>query len=120
MSAATTVAGCPFCAIVRGEAPARITYQDDVVMAFEDIAPQAPFHELVIPRHHIDSLAAAAVTDVSMLGWILLVGRRRAIEAGYGDTGFRVVMNHGRDGHQTVGHAHLHVLAGRSLGWPPG
>jgi histidine triad (HIT) family protein len=120
LSAATTVSTCPFCAIARDGAPATITYQDDVVVAFKDIAPQAPFHELVIPRRHIDSLAVAVATDVSTFGWILLVGRRRAIEAGYGETGFRVVMNQGRDGHQTVGHAHLHVLAGRSLGWPPG
>jgi histidine triad (HIT) family protein len=120
VSAATTVSGCPFCAIARGEAPATITYQDDVVVAFKDLAPQSPFHELVIPRRHIDSLATAVVTDASMLGWILLVGRRRAFEAGYKDGGFRVVMNHGHDGHQTVGHMHLHVLAGRPLGWPPG
>jgi histidine triad (HIT) family protein len=111
---------CPFCEIVRKEAPAAITYEDDVVLAFKDTTPMAPFHELVIPRRHIDSLAAAVAGDGGLLGWILLVGRRRAAEAGVLDDGFRVVMNHGRDGHQTVGHMHLHVLAGRPLGWPPG
>lgn len=111
---------CPFCAIVRGEAPAAITYEDDLVLTFKDIAPMAPFHELVIPRRHIDSLAAVVEGDGDLLGRILLVARRRAEEAGAVQNGFRVVMNHGRDGHQTVGHLHLHVLAGRPLRWPPG
>ncbi|HVV51382.1 MAG TPA: HIT domain-containing protein [Polyangia bacterium] len=113
-------ATCPFCAIVRRQAHATITYEDDVVLAFRDIAPMAPFHELVIPRRHIDSLASTVAGDGALLGWMMLVGRLRAEAAGGVADGFRVVMNHGRDGHQTVGHMHLHVLAGRPLGWPPG
>jgi len=111
---------CPFCAIVRRAAPATITHEDDLVLAFKDIAPTAPFHELVIPRRHIDSLSSAAAGDAALLGWMMLVGRLRAEAARGAENGFRVVMNHGRDGHQTVGHMHLHVLAGRPLGWPPG
>jgi histidine triad (HIT) family protein len=115
-----TSGACPFCAIASREAPATITYQDGEVMAFEDIAPMAPFHELVIPRRHISSLAAAVDGDERLLGQLMLVARRRAREAGHAENGFRVVMNNGRDGHQTVRHVHLHVLAGRALVWPPG
>lgn len=111
---------CPFCAIARGQAPATITYQDTDVLAFKYLAPMAPFHELVIPRRHIASLAAADDADRGLLGRLMLVARRRATDGGHSDNGFRVVINNGPDGHQTVGHVHLHVLAGRALGWPPG
>lgn len=113
-------ATCHFCVIVRRHAPATITYEDDLVLAFKDLAPMAPFHELVIPRQHIDSLSSAGPGEGALLGWMMLVGRLRAHAAGGEENGFRIVMNHGRDGHQTVGHMHLHVLAGRPLGWPPG
>lgn len=111
---------CPFCAIARGEAAAAITYEDDEAVAFKDTAPMAPFHELVIPRRHITCLSAAAEGDQALFGKLLFIGRRRARETGHSGRGYRVVMNDGRDGHQTVGHVHLHVLAGRPMGWPPG
>ncbi len=111
---------CPFCAIVRRQAPATITYEDAEIVSFRDTAPMAPFHELVIPRQHIRSLAEATEQHIALFGRLMLVARLRAREAGYAVAGYRVVTNVGRDGHQTVGRVHLHVLAGRPLTWPPG
>lgn len=111
---------CLFCKIREGQIPAAITYRDDEVLAFKDINPRAPLHQLVIPARHIASLATAGEDDAALLGRLMLVGARLAREAGYGDGGFRVVVNAGPDAGQTVFHVHLHVLAGRPLGWPPG
>jgi len=114
------MADCLFCKIVGGQIPASITFRDEHVLAFKDVNPKAPFHELVIPLRHIADLSAAGGSDAELLGRLLLAGAARAREAGHGAKGFRVVMNTGADAGQTVFHAHLHVLAGRSLGWPPG
>jgi histidine triad (HIT) family protein len=111
---------CLFCKIRDGQIPAAITYRDDEVLAFRDINPQAPFHQLVIPLRHLASLAEAQASDADMLGKLMLVGARLAKESGQANGGFRVVMNAGPDAGQTVHHVHLHVLAGRVLGWPPG
>jgi histidine triad (HIT) family protein len=111
---------CLFCKICQGQIPATITYRDDDVVAFKDIGPKAPFHQLVIPIRHLSSLVDAGLEDVALLGKLMIVARRLAVAAGFGDGGFRVVMNAGPDAGQTVPHVHLHVLAGRSLGWPPG
>lgn len=111
---------CPFCAIARREATAAITYEDAEIISFRDVAPMAPFHELVIPRRHIRSLAHAVDEQATLFGKLLLVAGARAREAGHASSGYRVVTNVGRDGHQTVDHVHLHVLAGRPLAWPPG
>jgi histidine triad (HIT) family protein len=111
---------CLFCKLRDGGIPAQITHRDDEVIAFKDIKGQAPLHELVIPTRHISSLAAASEQDAALLGKLMLVGAQRAREHGYGERGFRVVMNAGPDAGQTVFHVHLHVLAGRPLGWPPG
>jgi len=111
---------CRFCKIRDGHIPAAVTYRDDHVLAFKDITPKAPFHQLVIPLRHVGRLADAEPEDAALLGRLMLAGARLAKDAGYGDTGFRVVMNSGKDAGQTVFHVHLHVLAGRAFEWPPG
>jgi histidine triad (HIT) family protein len=104
--------------IARGEADAKIVYQDDRAVAFHDVSPQAPTHLLVIPRKPIERLAEAEEGDAELLGHLLLVARRVAEEAGLGD--YRLVVNNGPGAGQTVFHLHVHVLGGRPLGWPPG
>jgi histidine triad (HIT) family protein len=111
---------CLFCKICEGKIPAAITYRDDEVVAFKDISPKAPFHQLVIPIRHVVSLATADEKDGALLGKLMLVGARLARESGLADGGFRVVTNVGPDAGQSVLHVHLHVLAGRPLAWPPG
>jgi histidine triad (HIT) family protein len=111
---------CLFCKIRDGQIPAAVTYRDDHVLAFKDIGPKAPFHQLVIPLRHVARLADAEPTDADLLGRMMLAGAKLAKDAGYGDSGFRVVMNSGAQAGQTVFHVHLHVLAGRDLDWPPG
>ena len=104
--------------IIDGEIPANIIYQDDHCLAFRDIA-QAPTHFLVIPKQEIPALADLTEADQQLAGHLLLVARRLARELGLAG-GYRVVINNGPDAGQSVDHLHLHVLAGRALGWPPG
>ena len=111
---------CLFCQIRDGLVPAAIVYRDDRVLAFKDIGPKAPLHELVIPLEHVPALAEANAAHESLLGHLMLVAAQLARDAGHGDKGFRVVMNSGVGAGQTVFHVHLHLLAGRSFGWPPG
>ena len=111
---------CLFCKICKGLIPATITYRDEDIVAFKDIGPKAPFHELVIPTRHIGSLSEARPEDAALLGKLSIVASNLARAAGYATSGFRVVMNSGPDAGQSVEHVHLHVLAGRSLAWPPG
>ena len=111
---------CLFCRIIAGEIPAKIAYQDDDVVAFHDISPQAPLHVLVIPRKHIAMINDLQPDDASVVGKLFLAVKKVAADAGYAESGYRVVMNCGRDAEQTVFHIHLHVLAGRALSWPPG
>jgi histidine triad (HIT) family protein len=105
--------------IIDKEIPAKIVYEDDRCLAFEDIAPQAPTHVLVIPKKEIPSLAHATAEDEALLGHLMLVAAKVAQDRGL-DGGFRVVTNAGPDGGQSVDHLHLHVLGGRQLAWPPG
>jgi histidine triad (HIT) family protein len=105
--------------IIRGEIPARIEHDDDLCLAFHDVAPQAPTHVLVIPKQPIPSLAEADDEDELLLGHLVLVATRLARKLGLGD-GFRLVVNCGRNGGQSVDHLHVHLLGGRALGWPPG
>ncbi len=111
---------CIFCRIAFGEIPARIVYQDEQVVAFHDVSPQAPVHVLVIPRLHVDSLAATQPEHDALLGHVLGTIRKVARDLGVADNGYRTVLNTGFDGGQSVGHLHAHLLAGRPLGWPPG
>lgn len=111
---------CLFCRIVQGSIPAKIIYQDEHTLAFDDINPQAPIHSLIIPKRHVESVQDLHEPDQSLLGRMLLTCTRVARDKGLSERGFRLVANTGRDGGQTVGHLHFHVLGGRHLGWPPG
>ncbi len=108
-----------FAKILRGEIPARIVHDDEQCLAFHDVAPQAPVHVLVIPKREIESLAAVTPDDAALLGHLLVVATRLARDLGLAD-GYRLVVNCGRDGGQSVDHLHVHLLGGRRLGWPPG
>lgn len=109
-----------FSRIVKGEIPARIVYDDERVLAFHDVSPKAPTHVLVIPKREIPRLSNATEADEALLGHLLLVARKVARELGLDEKGYRVVINTGEDGGQSVEHLHLHVLGGRALAWPPG
>ena len=109
-----------FSRIVRKEIPAKIVYEDDVSLAFHDLNGQAPIHVLVIPKRQIDSLDDASVDDANLLGHLQIVIQKVARMLDIHESGYRVVMNCGRDGGQSVGHIHYHVLGGRPLAWPPG
>ncbi|MFQ4137657.1 histidine triad nucleotide-binding protein [Nodosilinea sp. PGN35] len=106
--------------IIRREIPANIVYEDDLCLAFTDVNPQAPTHILVIPKQPIPKLADAAPEDKELLGHLLLTVKAIADQEGLTESGYRVVINTGTDGGQTVFHLHLHLLGGRSLAWPPG
>ncbi|MDD1415268.1 histidine triad nucleotide-binding protein [Dolichospermum sp. ST_con] len=108
-----------FSKIIRKEIPANIVYEDDLALAFKDVNPQAPVHILVIPKKPIVNLATAEPEDAALLGHLLLVVKQVAEIAGL-ENGYRVVMNTGADGGQTVYHLHIHILGGRSMSWPPG
>ena len=114
------MADCLFCRIADGGIPASIVYQDDRILAFQDIHPQAPLHVLVIPRSHISTLNDLAPADQDLMGELVRRATAIAAERGYADSGYRLVLNCNRDGGQTVFHVHLHLLAGRHLAWPPG
>jgi histidine triad (HIT) family protein len=109
---------CVFCRVVAGEIPAEIVRQDDDVVAFRDLNPQAPLHVLVVPRLHVADAAALAEQDPATVAALVRVAHGVATDAGHDS--YRLVFNTGADAGQTVFHAHLHVLAGRSLTWPPG
>ena len=109
---------CIFCKIVAGAIPARIAYRDEETIAIEDLNPQAPVHLLVMPRDHTPNVYAFGGEDAHALGRVTAVAARLGQERGA--NGFRLVMNTGTDGGQTVDHLHIHVLAGRHMTWPPG
>ncbi|MEH1844827.1 MAG: histidine triad nucleotide-binding protein [Nostoc sp.] len=108
-----------FSKIIRREIPADIVYEDNLALAFKDIHPQAPIHIVVIPKKPIPTLADAESEDHALLGHLLLTVKRVAEVAGL-KNGYRVVINTGDDGGQTVYHLHVHILGGRQLNWPPG
>ncbi|NJN31696.1 MAG: histidine triad nucleotide-binding protein [Synechococcales cyanobacterium RM1_1_8] len=108
-----------FSKIIRREIPADIVYEDDLCLAFRDVQPQAPVHVLLIPKKPIPKLADASPADHALLGHLLLKAKQVAADLGL-EQGFRLVINNGEDGGQTVYHLHLHILGGRSLSWPPG
>jgi histidine triad (HIT) family protein len=111
---------CLFCKLASGDIPADFVYESDDILAFRDIAPQAPVHILLIPRRHIASIDAADEDDGALIGSLLLVAAELAREVGISEGGYRTVLNTGDDGGQTVHHLHLHLLGGRRLTWPPG
>ena len=111
---------CLFCRIGSGQIPAKVVLQDDEILAFEDVNPQAPVHVLVIPKRHIERLNEATAGDKALLGHLFEVATQVAEKKGIAESGYRVVANTGRNGGQTVFHLHLHVLGGRQMTWPPG
>lgn len=111
---------CLFCKIRDGQVPAKVVYRDDVCLGFEDINPQAPTHVLFIPLKHIPTVNDLAMEDRETVGHLFTAAAKVARERGFAENGYRVVMNTHRDAGQTVFHIHLHLLGGRSLGWPPG
>lgn len=111
---------CFFCKIANKEADSDIVYEDNDVVAFRDINPQAPSHVLIIPKKHIASLNESSDEDALILGKLSLVAKKIARELGFAEDGYRTVMNCNVHGGQTVFHIHLHLLGGRQMGWPPG
>jgi histidine triad (HIT) family protein len=111
---------CIFCKIIKGNIPGNFVYQDDKVVAFNDIDPKAPVHILIVPKEHIPSLMEAAENRPDILSHILKVAAKLAKETGIDQRGFRVVNNCGQEGGQSVEHIHFHLLGGRFMQWPPG
>lgn len=111
---------CLFCKIIKREIPASIVYEDDHVIAFNDINPQAPMHVLVVPRKHIPTLNALDPGDDAIVGEVVRRGAAIAADKGYAESGFRTLFNTNAGAGQTVFHIHLHVLGGRRFSWPPG
>ncbi|PWT79449.1 MAG: histidine triad nucleotide-binding protein [Blastocatellia bacterium] len=111
---------CLFCKIVNRQIPASVVYEDERVLAFNDINPQAPTHVLVVPKRHIASLNEIGVEDDQMVGEIVRRAAALARERGISESGFRTVFNTNREAGQTVFHIHLHLLGGRPMRWPPG
>jgi histidine triad (HIT) family protein len=111
---------CLFCKIIAKEIPSKVVYEDDEVLAFEDINPQAPVHVLVIPKKHFATSLEIPEEDNALIGRLVQVANNIAKDRGAADSGFRTVINCNRDAGQTVFHVHLHLLAGRPMHWPPG
>ena len=114
------MADCVFCKIARKEIPAKLVHEDDDVVAFEDLNPQAPVHVLVVPRRHVPSLNELEAGDDALAGKLLRVAAGIARARGVAEPGWRAVVNVGKEGGQVVFHVHLHVLGGRPMFWPPG
>jgi len=111
---------CLFCKIVENKIPSKIVYEDERVLAFEDINPQAPVHILVIPKKHISTSLEIKSDDNELVGYMFQIANKIAKEKNIAERGFRLVMNCNRESGQTVFHIHLHLLGGRIMHWPPG
>ena len=111
---------CLFCKIVAGQIPATLVHEEADLIAFSDINPQAPLHALIVPRRHIATLNDLAPGDDALVGSMFRAAAALAQQHGYAERGYRTVFNCNREAGQTVFHIHLHLLAGRGLGWPPG
>jgi len=114
------MADCLFCGIAEGRIKAAVVYQDDRLIAFKDINPQAPMHLLVVPRRHVATLNDLSASDNELVGEMVRRAAALAAEHGYAEGGYRTVFNCNAGAGQTVFHIHLHVLGGRQFGWPPG
>lgn len=106
--------------IIDREIPARIAHEDDLCLAIHDVSPQAPVHVLIIPKQHLARVGEAKPADQALLGHLLLTAAAVAKKLGLGESGYRLVINNGRDGGETVPHLHVHLLGQRPLAWPPG
>jgi histidine triad (HIT) family protein len=111
---------CIFCKIAQGEIPAKIVHKDEKLVAFRDVAPQAPVHLLIIPVRHLSTIKELKTEDRELVGDMVLLANRLANDEGISDDGYRLVLNCGPHGGQTAYHVHMHVLGGRALHWPPG
>lgn len=111
---------CLFCKVAAKQIPAKVIFEDDKVIAFHDINPQAPLHLLIIPKRHIGKINDLREEHASLIGHMILSAQRLAQSEGIADKGYRLVMNCNDDGGQTVFHIHLHMLGGRAMHWPPG
>lgn len=111
---------CLFCKIARKEIPAKIVYEDDDVIAFDDIKPQAPLHVLIIPRDHIGKVSDLNDNDALIAGRLIVAAKKIAQSRGMQDSGYRIVLNCNKDAGQEVFHIHAHLLGGRKFTWPPG
>ena len=120
MAETSTDPDCLFCRMVAGTISVDRVYGDDHVLAFKDINPQAPTHVLVIPRTHIATVNDLTAAEHELVGRLYTVAAGIAARNGFADSGYRLVMNCNKDGGQSVGHIHLHLLAGRRMAWPPG
>ena len=114
------VENCLFCKIAEGQIPSKIVYQDEDIVAFEDINPQAPHHFLLIPRRHITSISDLTLEDGPTLASLFIVANKLAQKLGLGERGYRLVTNVGPDAGQAVYHLHFHWIGGRKFRWPPG
>ena len=114
------MADCLFCKMVEGEIKPDIVYEDEEILAFRDISPQAPVHVLVIPKQHIPTLNDLDKDHAELIGKLFLVASKVAEREGVAQTGYRTIINCNRDAGQEVFHVHLHVIGGRSMKWPPG
>ncbi len=110
---------CLFCSIIKGDIPSTVVYETEDLVAIRDIAPQAPFHVIIIPKQHIPSPAHFTRENSDIAGKMILAAAEIAKQENL-DKGYRIVANCGEDGGQTVGHVHFHMLAQRNLSWPPG
>jgi len=111
---------CIFCKIANGEIPSEFVYEDDGIVAFRDLNPQAPTHILIIPRRHIATTNDFTEADDALVGRMVRVAKIIAEQEGLAENGYRTVFNCNADGGQAVFHIHLHLLGGRAMGWPPG
>lgn len=111
---------CIFCKIINGEIPAEIIYQDEQVIAFDDLYPQAPVHKLIVPRKHIATLNDINPKDKELMGHMLYISKQLAEQLNIAKNGYRTLLNCNIDGGQAVFHIHLHLLGGRKMNWPPG
>jgi histidine triad (HIT) family protein len=111
---------CIFCQIAEKKIPATIIYEDEHVVAFDDLHPKAPIHKLIIPRKHLDTLNDASADDKELLAHMLLAAQKLAKQLGIAEDGYRILMNVNKGGGQVIFHIHLHLLGGRIMNWPPG
>ena len=111
---------CLFCRIINGELKAEIIFENTKIISFKDVNPQAPLHALIVPKSHIQTLNHITQDNVNLVGELIFAASKIAKDKGYSESGYRTIFNCNEMGGQTVYHIHLHLLAGRKLGWPPG
>jgi len=111
---------CIFCRVIKKEIPAEIVFEDNKILAFKDIKPSAPFHVLIIPKHHIEKVSDLTEANIHLIGELVLTAKKIAKDGGVQESGYRIVLNCNKDACQEVFHLHLHLLGGRAFTWPPG